>query len=114
MKDISAGLSYNNYIGNIKVKNLFKGLPFNVNLKNILHDGQKRGCSGFITNTETGKVCYLSTELFFNGGSGGGLWNNRNKAVVMRTAKDTNDFKGGINVFIPVEKIVETAIKLTV
>lgn len=113
MKDISAGLPYNNYIGSIKAKNLFKGLPFNVKLKNILHDGQKRGCSGFITNTETGKVCYLSTELFFNGGSGGGLWNNRNKAIVIRTAKDTKDFKGGINVFIPVEKIVETAIELT-
>lgn len=113
MKDISAGFPYNNYIGSIKVKNLFKGLPFNVNLKNIIHNGQKRGCSGFITNTETGKVCYLSTELFFNGGSGGGLWNDKSKAVVMRTAKDAKDFKGGINVFIPVEKIVETAIKLT-
>lgn len=113
MKDTTAGLLYNNYIGNVKVKNLFKGLPFDVKLKNILHDGQKRGCSGFITNKETGKVCYLSTELFFNGGSGSGLWNDKNKAVVMRTAKDIKDFKGGINVFIPVEKIVETAIELT-
>lgn len=84
-----------------------------MNLKNILRNGQKRGCSGFITNTETGKVCYLSTELFFNGGSGGGLWNDKSKAVVMRTAKDIKDFKGGINVFIPVGKIVETAIELT-
>lgn len=107
MKDLSAGLIYNNYIGSIKVRNLFKGLPFEVKLKNIVINGQKRGCSGHIVNTETGKVCYITTEMFF------GLWNDRNRAIMMRTAKDTKDYTGGTNVWIPMEKIVETAIELT-
>ncbi len=113
MKDLSAGLTYYNYIGSIKVRNLFKGLPFEVKLKNIIVNGQKRGCNGHITNTETGKVCYLSTEIFFDGRAGSGLWNDQNKAVLMRTVKSIKDSTGGINHLIPTEKIIETAIELT-
>lgn len=113
MKDISAGYKVNNYIGSRKVRNLFKGKPFEVKLKDININGQKRGCSGFITNTETGKVCYIDTELFFNGGSGSGLYGDKKRAIMMRTAENIKDYRGGVNHFLPPENIVKMAEELT-
>ena len=113
MKDISAGYKVNNYIGSRKVKNLFKGKPFELKIKDININGQKRGCSGFITNTETGKICYINTESFFNGGNGSGLYGNKKKAIMMRTAENTNDFHGGVNHFLPIENVIHMAEELT-
>lgn len=111
----SAGLKYNNYIGKIHVKNLLKNLPqLDVSkVKNVDVNGQKRGCRGFIINNDTGKVCYVDTEPFFNFGSGSGLYGDINRAVMMRTAKHDKDYTGGINQWLSVEKIPEMAIKLT-
>lgn len=113
MKDISAGLKCCNYIGSRKVKNLFKGLPFEVKIKDIKVNGQIRGCSGFITNTENEKVCYIDTEPFFDGGKGSGLYNNNNMAIMMRTAKHDKDYSGGINNWLPASDIVDVARRLT-
>lgn len=113
MKDISAGYKVNNYIGSRKVRNIFKGKPFEVKIKDININGQKRGCSGFITNTETGKVCYIDTELFFNGGSGSGLYGDKKRAIMMRTAENIKDYRGGVNHFLPPENIVKMAEELT-
>ena len=113
MKKIDAGYPYNNYIGSRKVTNLFNALPFACKLKNISVNGQVRGCSGFITNIETEKVCYITTEPFFDGGNGSGLYNDPNKAVMMRPAKNSCDYTGGQNHWLPKEKIVETAKRLT-
>lgn len=113
MKDLSAGLSNNNYVGATKVKHLFTAQPFECKIKNIEVNGQKRGCSGFITNLVTGKVCYIDTEPFFDYGKGSGLYNNPSKAVMMRTAKDTKDYHGGMNVWLPLGEIVTAALRLT-
>ncbi len=107
-------MKINNYIGDKEIKTLFKDMPFICQIKNISINGQRRGCSGFITNLETGKICYITTELFFNGAKGSGLWNDSNKAIMMRTAKNLHDYTGGLNHWIPKEKIVETAKRLTV
>lgn len=113
MKRLGAGFPYNNYIGSQKVANLFKNLPFACNIKNISVNGQIRGCSGFITNLETSKVCYVTTEPFFDGGTGSGLYKNPNNAIMMRSAKNLCDYTGGQNRWLPFEKIVETAKLLT-
>ena len=113
MKDISAGLRYYNYIGAVKVKNLFKGLPFQCDIKNININRQKHGCSGFITNLETGKVCYITTEPFWDERKGSGLWGDRNKAVMMRTAANARDYHGGPNNWLPAVDIVSTARRRT-
>lgn len=113
MKDISAGLSYNNYISSPKIKALFKRLPFDIYVKNININGQKRGCSGFIKNTETGKICYITTEPFFNGKGGSGLYDNPNMAIMMRMAKDLKDYTGGLNCWLPTANIVSMAYELT-
>lgn len=113
MKDISEGLSHYNYIGSRKVKALFKGEPFEIDIKNINFSGQKRGCSGFIINTKTEQICYISTEPFFDGKEGSGLWRDKNKAILMRTAKSTKDYVGGTNHYIPMSGIVSMAHELT-
>lgn len=112
----NAGLKYNNYVGASHVKNMLKSLPEleTVNLKNININGQIRGCSGFIHNTETDKYCYIITEDFFDGLRGSGLFGNPRNAIMMRAAKSPKDFTGGINHWLPVEDIPETALKLTV
>lgn len=101
------------YIGATKVRNMFKGLPFKCDLRDIDANGQKRGCSGFITNLETNKICYITTEPFFDERNGSGLWGDKQKAVMMRTATSTRDFTGGSNNWLPLKDIVPTAQQLT-
>lgn len=38
------------------------GIKASFNLRNITVNGQKRGCSGFVRNTDTGSTVYISTE----------------------------------------------------
>lgn len=68
-----------------RVKNMFKefdGLEFL--LKNIRINGDPRGCSGFIRNTENGKIVYLNTEKYKEGG----LWGDKNNEIMYRTAPE--------------------------
>jgi hypothetical protein len=67
-----------------KLKNQFSA-ETTVLLKNININGNKRGCSGFIT--KGGNIVYVNTELC---GSLGYLY---------RTAKHTKDYTGGVNLF---------------
>lgn len=113
MKDISAGLTHNNYIGSRKIRGLFRGLPYRLEIKDINVNGQKRGCSGFITNTETGSVCYITTEPFFDGKGGSGLYNDKQKSILMRSAKNTKDYVGGANRWLAISDVVDMADKLT-
>lgn len=98
-----------------RIKKVFKSLPYLVEVRNININGQKRGCSGFITNKRTNKVCYITTEPFFDGGYGSGLFGSEDKAIMMRTVKSTKDYTGGTNQWIPVSEIaiILTAAALT-
>lgn len=98
-----------NYISSQKVKAMFRGLPYTVKTHNIDINGQKRGCSGFIVNNITNKICYITTEPYFDGG----LFGDKNRTIMMRTAKSLSDYSGGINQWLSVDKIVETAKRLT-
>jgi hypothetical protein len=65
-----------------KLKNQFS-LSCTVALKNISVNGQKRGCSGFISLGES--IVYVNTEPC---GSLG---------LMYRTAKHLKDYEGGVN-----------------
>lgn len=113
MKDVSVGYSHNNYISSQKIKALFRNLPYEVYTKNIDINGQKRGCSGFIKNSVTGKICYITTEPFFDNKCGSGLWGEKDNAIMMRTAKHIKDYSGGVNLWLGVDDIITMAKNLT-
>lgn len=64
-----------------KLKNRFTSVHA-VNLKNISVNGDKRGCSGFISRDNA--IVYVNTEVL-----GGGY--------LYRTAKHLKDYTGGVN-----------------
>ena len=71
----------------IKLKNaLTKSVPHELDfsIKNILVNGNKRGCSGFVRNKENGVVVYVMTEVSAYGGIG----------YLVRYARDEKDFTG--------------------
>lgn len=112
MAKTNEGLSYYNYISTRHLRNILKGFPCEFNIKNIKQNEQIRGCSGFLKNTETGKVCYITTEPFFNGRRGSGLWGDKNKAI-MCMAYDEETRKSGNNRFTSIEGIPDAFIALT-
>jgi hypothetical protein len=65
-----------------KLKNRFTSMHA-VNLKNISINGDKRGCSGFISRNNA--IVYVNTERF---GSLGYMY---------RTVKHLKDYTGGVN-----------------
>lgn len=69
-----------------KVKNAVKRVDpegnYVFSLHNISINGNKRGCSGFITNTENNSTVYLTTEI------------NTVGKFMYRYAKDNRDFRG--------------------
>lgn len=64
-----------------KLKNRFSSVR-QVHLKNIAVNGDKRGCSGFISLGE--RIVYVNTEVL-----GGGY--------LYRTAQHLKDYTGGVN-----------------
>ena len=64
-----------------KLKNQFTELH-GVSLKNIIINGNKRGCSGFIT--KGGRFVYVNTESLCGG-------------YLYRTAENAKDYTGGRN-----------------
>jgi hypothetical protein len=65
-----------------KLKNKFSS-AYTVELKNIIINGNKTGCSGFISRN--GLIVYINTEAFNISG------------YMYRTAKHNKDYTGGIN-----------------
>lgn len=60
--------NYDELILAVKMKNALKkanekyGYDLEFNIKNIVINGAKRGCSGFVTNKTNGSCVYLNTE----------------------------------------------------
>jgi len=67
-----------------KLKNQFSPAHV-VDLKNIIINGDKRGCSGFVSTN--GRTAYVNTEPCTPSG------------FMYRTAKHTKDYVGGVNRF---------------
>lgn len=62
------------------------GSEFDFELKNILVNGQKRGCSGFITNLQNGVTVFVNTEK--------SVYQPLSNKVLVRYARDVKDFGG--------------------
>jgi len=77
----------------IKVRNNMNKLGnYDFKLKNILINGQKRGCSGFIINKDNGNIAYVTTEP---------LWQPVYiKKAMYRAAISLADYTGGYNQWI--------------
>jgi hypothetical protein len=77
----------------IKLKNAFKkanekyGYDLKFDIKNIIINGAKRGCSGFVTNKENGSCVYVNTERTCC----------LNLGVMYRYADNNKDFTGYSN-----------------
>lgn len=71
-----------------------------IQLRNIAVNGVKMGCSGFITDPASGRVVYLNTD--HNHGT------SFDRAY-FRVARDTKDFRGGINHFAGYAGVAEAA-----
>lgn len=62
---------------------------FEFQLKNILVNGSRRGCSGFIKNLDNGTIVYVNTEP--------SVYGPLSNKVLYRTARDFKDYTGGRN-----------------
>lgn len=89
----------------LKLKNdlLAINAGLTVQLKNISVNGTKMGCSGFITDTKTGRVVYLSTD--HNHGTS-------YDHAYFRVARDTKDYRGGLNHFSGYTELAKAAVAL--
>ena len=88
-----------------KVKNEIHKLncTLECNIKNISVNGEKRGCSGFITNPKTGACVYINTE--------GTCCGPTSQQVMWRKAKDIHDYTGEQNHWCNSAVLVKTVVK---
>lgn len=61
-------------------------LQLEFHLKNISVNGEKRGCSGFIRNTDNNSIVYVNTE--------GIKWAGKSRDYLYRYADDLKDYTG--------------------
>lgn len=87
-----------------KLKNQIKALDTDlvVELKNVRVNGEALGCTGFVTNPDTGAVTYVCTD------NNHGL----NTKALYRTAKHTKDYTGGRNNFAAYGDLADEVVKM--
>ena len=77
-----------------RLKNLVKkesGIEYQYHLRNIVINGVKKGCSGFIVNPHNFLCIYVDTEH--------SCYAPLSNKFMYRYAKDTNDFSGDENLW---------------
>ena len=85
--------NYDELILAVKLKNALKkanekyGYDLKFDIKNIIVNGAKRGCSGFVTNTQNGSCVYTDTERTCCA----------NLGVMYRYADNNKDYSGYCN-----------------
>ena len=85
--------NYDELILAVKLKNALKkanekyGYDLKFDIKNIIINGAKRGCSGFVTNTQNGSCVYTDTERTCCA----------NLGVMYRYADNNKDYSGYYN-----------------
>lgn len=82
-----------------RLKNLVKkegGTDYEYDLQNIVLNGVKKGCSGFITNPNNHLCVYVNTEH--------SCYHPLASKFMYRSAKDTKDFTGGTNLWADSEE----------
>lgn len=73
-----------------------------IELRNIRINGDLRGCSGFITDPDSGAVVYVSTEPVFG----------QVRQFLYRTAKSNRDYSGGRNRYATPDELPRAVIDL--
>lgn len=73
-----------------------------VQLKNVDVNGVKTGCSGFVTDPASGRIVYISTEPVYG----------PVRRAMFRVARDTRDYRGGINHFAGYGELAEAVTDL--
>lgn len=73
---------------------------FEYHLKNIVLNGVKCGCSGFVANPKNGRVVYVNTEKGYV------------RKNLIRYARDIHDFTGGTNQFVSDKNIAQNVVRL--
>src|SRR5690554_2041268 len=90
-----------------KLKNMFEkekgNLELEYHFKNIVINGSKRGCSGFIVNKNNNKIVYITTEPTC------ASWL---PPIMYREAKSIKDYTGGINNFTTKDKLIKEVLKM--
>lgn len=84
-------------------------MPLQFKLKNISINGRKVGCSGFITNMQTGACVYVNTER--------SVYGPLSDKVLFRYARDEKDFSSnglanGQNRFCADDKLAANVLAL--
>lgn len=88
-----------------KLKNAIqKKGDYTVELNNISINGRRIGCSGFITNPTNGKIVYVSTEK--------PAFAALDDYSLIRYAKSTSDYVGGINHFVQDDRLCSKIIEM--
>lgn len=79
-----------------------EGLEFH--LKNIIINGSKRGCSGFVKNLENNKIVYINTEK--------SCYNPLADKNLYRLAESLTDYRGKTNNFATDIDLAKEVIKM--
>ena len=88
----------------VKLRNQILAIDstLSVKLRNVSVNGVKFGCSGFITDMNTGRIVYVDTDHN----------HHTNTTALYRTARDSKDYTGGPNNFASYEDLAEAAVAL--
>jgi hypothetical protein len=88
----------------VKLRNQILAIDptLSVKLRNVSVNGVKFGCTGFITDMNTGRIVYVCTD------------HNHftNTTALYRTARDSKDYTGGPNNFAAYEDLASAAVAL--
>lgn len=84
-------------------------IPLRFSLKNVTMNGRKVGCTGFVTNIQTGSCVYVNTEH--------SVYSPLSDKVMYRYARDEKDFssnklKNGWNNFCPDGELAKNILKM--
>ncbi|WP_115338111.1 hypothetical protein [Moraxella caviae] len=80
-------------------------LALEFHLKNIIRNGVKYGCSGFIKDANTGKIVYVNTE-------GTTLRNGQGDSYLYRLARHLKDYSGGSNRWAQADNLPSSIVSL--
>lgn len=98
----------NGTVSMTKIKNLIKkDYPhLEPHLSNIRINGQLRGCSGFLVDTNNNRIAYINTEA--------SAYSPRGPQALIRNARHLKDYSGLRNRFVPLhtETIVSSVSEL--
>jgi len=73
-----------------------------VKLRNVTVNGAKFGCTGFVTDMQSGRVVYVNTDHN----------HHINTQALYRTARDSKDYTGGPNNFASYDELAAAVVAL--